>query len=95
MMHPTSSGEDDYSGSRMDLLEILRNLGEWTLPAETPQDALTYALDQAMEYFGCDAGSVILFDPNDNDLSVEVSRGLPDEERDIRLPLGGGIAGWV
>ncbi len=69
-------------------------LGRFSNPALSLEDRLDRVLDQAMELLEAERGSIMLLEEDSGELVVRAARGL-DGERDIRVPLGQGISGWV
>lgn len=54
------------------------------------------AIQAAMEIFGCEAGSLLLYDPEKDELFFDVALGTNVEKvKTLRLKLGEGIAGYV
>ncbi|MCS7150469.1 MAG: GAF domain-containing protein [Caldimicrobium sp.] len=54
------------------------------------------AIQSAMEIFGCEAGSLLLYDHEKEELFFDVALGSKGEKvKTYRLKLGEGIAGYV
>ena len=76
----------------IDLLYRIRVIGH---EAENPQDALESILELVKQYFAAYAASIALINPDTRQLEIEVNRGLPENSKDLSLPIGMGITGWV
>jgi signal transduction histidine kinase len=74
-------------------LRASRELGR-QLRFGDPDALLARAVDQVAELYGADGASIQLLDDT-NTLTVRASRGLSDEARRDRKPLGEGISGSV
>jgi len=73
------------------LFEVTRTITS-TLDLE---EVCKVVLDKAVEETGAAGGSIMLFDPETEELVVKASRNLPEEHAEARVRLGEGIAGTV
>ncbi|MCZ6673411.1 MAG: GAF domain-containing protein, partial [Verrucomicrobia bacterium] len=76
----------------IDLLYRIRVIGG---NAENPQTALESILEVVQQYFAAFSASIALINPDTRHLEIEVNRGLPDYSKEVFLPIGKGITGWV
>ena len=76
----------------IDLLYRMRVIGS---NAEDPTHALESILEIVQQFFTAHSASIALINPDTRQLEVEVNRGLPKSGKDIQLPLGAGVTGWV
>ncbi len=76
----------------IDLLYRIRVIGH---DAENPQSALESILELVKQYFTAYAASIALINPDTRQLEIEVNSGLPANSKDLSLPIGMGITGWV
>ncbi len=64
-----------------------------------PESVLDLILQACIESTGADTGSIMLLEydkiKNQKFLQMRVSRGLPSNFSNLRLPIGEGITGWV
>lgn len=74
---------------------MLARVGRSLLETIDLDEQLGLTLRLAAEALRADRGSIMLADPETNDLVVKCSEGLPPEARQSRVPIGVGIAGWV
>lgn len=66
------------------------------IQTEKTNELLGALLDVAFEISGADIGSVMRYDKANNELSIRVSRGIPEEiVKNTRIKTGDGIAGIV
>jgi diguanylate cyclase (GGDEF)-like protein len=83
--------------SRDELQSGLSRLGDTLSSTHDLERILTVVLETAMASTRAQAGMVLMFGPNRDELVLEVSRGV--EERgvpaDLRLPIGQGVTGRV
>lgn len=76
----------------IDLLYRIRVIGH---EATDPQGALESILELVHQHFAAFSASVALINPDTRKLEIEVNRGLPQHSKDVHLPLGKGLTGWV
>src|SRR5204863_6486105 len=60
-----------------------------------PEEALQLILGEAVRLTRASSGSVALLNPTSNLLEIEAAHGLPRDARQLKLPVGQGITGWV
>lgn len=75
-------------------LGCLARIGAKVNSTEDPREALGHILAELVATLGASSASIALIDPALSVLTIEVSHGLGDADRDP-LPLGQGITGWV
>ena len=63
--------------------------------AKDSREALGLILDEVMQVFSAATASISLVNFETQSLEIEVARGLPDGYRNLHLPLGQGVTGWV
>ncbi|MCA9933630.1 MAG: GAF domain-containing protein [Ardenticatenaceae bacterium] len=89
----------DEVASLQEILDILLTLQDMSMSVTTHTDALTLLdriLQAALESIGASNGSLILVDPETNELVFAAVHGeIRDELVGYRLPIGEGVAGWV
>jgi len=76
----------------IDLLYRIRVIGH---DAENPQNALELILELVKQYFSAFSASIALINPDTRQLEIEVHHGLPENSKDLSLPIGIGLTGWV
>jgi len=76
----------------IDLLYRIRVIGH---DAENPQKALELILELVKQFFSAFSASIALIDPDTRQLEIEVHHGLPENSKDLCLPIGIGLTGWV
>jgi signal transduction histidine kinase len=76
-------------------VELLYQIGNSVHISDEPRAVLQHVLDIVVHYFGADAGTICLFNPNTNRLDIEALNGLPEDCRGWQLPMGVGLTGWV
>lgn len=76
----------------IDLLYRIRVIGHETAD---PQSALGSILELVHQYFAAFSASIALINPDTRKLEIEVNRGLPKHSKDVHLPIGKGLTGWV
>lgn len=76
----------------IDLLYRIRVIGH---NADNPQSALESILELVQQHFSAFSASIALINPDTRKLEIEVNRGLPDHSKEVFLPLGRGLTGWV
>ncbi|HXF83183.1 MAG TPA: HD domain-containing phosphohydrolase [bacterium] len=86
---------EDALRRRVRELEALHRVSAALRSAATLEEALPLLLDETLEVFGTDAGSILLFEPAEGALRVQVARGWLTALRDVPLRPGQGIAGTV
>ncbi len=62
---------------------------------DDPREAMEAIVEIVQQYFAAYTASVALINPDTRQLEIEVNRGLPDYSKEVFLPLGKGIIGWV
>lgn len=60
-----------------------------------PQTVLNRVLAEAVAITRATSGSIALVDPHTQWLEIEVAIGLGPKARQLRLPIGRGVTGWV
>ena len=89
-------GAEAGEGSESKLLASLNEIVEAVNLTKDKRQVTSLILKVAMESTGADNGSLMLLDPVENVLKIEVAEGIPEELIPrIRCPLGEGIAGRV
>ncbi|MDA0346442.1 MAG: GAF domain-containing protein [Verrucomicrobia bacterium] len=76
----------------IDLLYRIRVIGH---DADNPQIALESILELVIQFFSAFAASIALINPDTRELEIEVHKGLPENSKDLSLPIGIGLTGWV
>ena len=76
----------------IDLLYRIRVIGH---ESADPQSALESILELVQQYFAAFSASIALINPDTRRLEIEVNRGLPKFSKDVHLPIGKGLTGWV
>ncbi len=77
---------------RLNLLHQVSNVLHSTLDQ---QEALHLILREAVRLMRASSGSVVLINPTNGFLEIQVSAGLPHNASDLKLRVGEGITGWV
>lgn len=58
-----------------------------------PRDIAEVLVDETARTLNCGRVSLLILDENEENLRVLASRGLPDEARDVQIPVGSSVAG--
>lgn len=87
-----STSKTNERDALIDLLYRIRVIGS---NAEDPTHALESILEIVQQFFTAYSASIALINPDTRQLEVEVNRGLPEAGKDLQLPLGTGVTGWV
>ena len=77
---------------RLKLLHQVSNVIHSTLDQ---QEALHLILREAVQLMRASSGSVVLINPTNGFLEIQVSTGLPRNASNLKLRVGEGITGWV
>ncbi|MDD5090777.1 MAG: diguanylate cyclase [Candidatus Wallbacteria bacterium] len=81
---------------KIDEMEILIEVSKDISSVLDYRQTLTRILDKNIQVLDADTGSIMLFDDDTGDLTIEASYGLPPEVvRQTRVTPGEGIVGWV
>jgi len=80
---------------RLRELEVLQRVSTALRSASTIGGALRLLLDETLEVYDTDAGSIVLFEPAERALRVQAARGWLAALRDVPLQPGQGLAGTV
>lgn len=83
------------NSKRVEKLGLLPQLAQIFNAKLDPHVVLEMVLVEAVKIMRATCGSLCLINPNDGVLEIEVSIGLPQEARKLKLPIGQGITGWV
>ncbi len=86
-MHPS----DRETRQIQSLYRISSLVGE----IEDPKQALGTILREMVDVFQATSASVALIHPDNRELRIEASCGLPEDGTDFPLKLGVGVTGWV
>lgn len=62
---------------------------------DDPESALDQILSACMQITSADSGSIMLLDPDKQNLRIKVARGLSVDAEEFSLPMGQGVTGWV
>ncbi len=77
-------------------LSGLHEFGRAIESADNPDKLLNYIMKRCMDLMNAESASLMLVDPERNDLEFKVTFGpKASEVQPFRLPIGKGIAGWV
>lgn len=87
-----SAGHDNSENSVVDALYKISRIVNNT---DDPRDALESIIDQIIQVLPAQTAAIELINPDTQTLEVEVSRGFSSNPKDVALPLGQGITGWV
>ena len=60
-----------------------------------PNKVLDLIMREAVRVMRATSGSVVLINPHNQLLEIEVAIGLSDKARQLKLPIGKGVTGWV
>ncbi len=80
------------SDSLIHVLYRIRVIGH---EADDPGQAIAEIADVAQRYFVANGIAVTLINPDTRQLEIEVNRGFLDWGKEVFLPLGRGVMGWV
>jgi len=90
---------DNLSHEILDKYEevnVLYDISEALSAVFDEQQIYDIALDKALQVIGAERASVMILDEQSQYLRVAAARGVPEEEiRDVIVPLGQGISGFV
>ncbi len=77
-------------------MESLFDVARHSNSEASPEAVLRMILDNAVEHTGSSSGSIMFVDPNNQELVIRASEGLPDDVGEhMRLSVGQGVTGWV
>jgi signal transduction histidine kinase len=74
---------------------VLASVGAVASSALPPQEAASRLLDEIVRFLGADSGSLMVYHPHDQRLTILAAHHLDDAFRVVTPRLGEGIAGWV
>lgn len=77
------------------VIDSLYRISRLVSATDDAQEALEAILQELVDILGATSASVSLTNPDTNLLEIEVTRGLPLDNKQFALPLGIGITGWV
>jgi HD-GYP domain-containing protein (c-di-GMP phosphodiesterase class II) len=81
---------------RIHSLEHLMEMAKYVNSTLNLDDLLSLMLDMTTEMLNAEAGSILLLDDDKDELVFVAATGAKKEKiKDIRVPIGEGIAGWV
>lgn len=75
--------------------ELLARVSRVINSSLEPATVLDLVLREAVELMKATSGSLVLVDPHTQLLEIEVAIGLSDDVRQLKLPIGRGVTGWV
>ena len=75
-------------------IDSLYRISSLVTDTDDPKIALQSILDEIVKVLKPNSASILLVNPNSQDLDLEVSFGLPEDWKDAELALGRGITGW-
>ena len=78
--------------ARLELLYQVSNVIHSTLE---PEQALKLILREAIRLTHAGSGSIVIINPTNGFLEIQVSEGLPADASALKLRVGEGITGWV
>ena len=81
--------------SEISAFDSLYRISSLVWKAKDSREALGLILDEVMQVFSAATASISLVNFETQSLEIEVARGLPDSYRNLHLPLGQGVTGWV
>jgi signal transduction histidine kinase len=76
-------------------LEALARASRVLHSALEPAQVLDLALHEAVRVMRATSGSLVLVNPHTQQLEIEVAIGLSAKARQVKLPIGKGVTGWV
>lgn len=74
---------------------VLARVGRVINSSLEPAKVLDLVLREAVDHMQASSGSIALINPHTQLLEIEVATGLSPKARQLRLPIGHGITGWV
>ncbi|MBC9867682.1 MAG: GAF domain-containing protein [Opitutae bacterium] len=80
------------SDSLIHILYRIRVIGH---EAGDPRQAMAEIAEVVQRYFGANGVAVTLINPDTRQLEIEVNRGFLNWDKEVFLPVGRGIIGWV
>ncbi|HTD65197.1 MAG TPA: GAF domain-containing protein [Candidatus Limnocylindria bacterium] len=80
---------------RHERLKLLYDVSNTLHSSLDAQEALRLIVSEAVRLTRANSGSVALFNPTSNSLTIEASHGLPPEALALSMPVSVGITGWV
>ena len=80
------------SDSLIDILYRIRVIGH---EASDPGQAMESIVDVVQGYFAAKGAAIALINPDTRQLEIEVNRDLLDCDKEVFLPVGRGMVGWV
>ncbi len=80
---------------RHERLKLLYDVSNTLHSSLDAQEALRLIVSEAVRLTRANSGSVALFNPTSNSLTIEASHGLPPEVLALSMPVHFGITGWV
>ncbi len=81
--------------ARLRNLSIAQEIGNILVSTLNIDAILNLVVDGIVEVLGADICSIMLLDEESRHLTVVASKGLPEEARQARVPVGTGISGYV
>ena len=75
--------------------EVLARTGRVINSSLEPATVLDLVLREAVQLMMATSGSLVLIDPHTQLLEIEVAIGLNKDARQLKLPIGRGVTGWV
>ncbi|MEC8333619.1 MAG: GAF domain-containing protein [Verrucomicrobiota bacterium] len=76
-------------------IDSLYRISSLVTDTDDPKIALQLILDEIVQVLKPNSASILLVNPNTQDLDLEVSFGLPENWKNAELALGRGITGWT
>ena len=77
-------------------LSISAEIGLAVTSTLDPRDALEIVMKKTVKAVSCEIGSILLFDPENNLLTIEASHGIDEQiVKNTKLKVGERISGWV
>lgn len=81
--------------ARLRRLSIAQEIGNVLVSTQKIEAILNLMVDGIVEVLGADVCSIMLLDEEGTHLSVVAAKGLPEEAKGVRVPVGSGISGYV
>ncbi len=75
--------------------EVLARVSRVLNSSLEPSQVLNLVLREAVDHMQASSGSIALINPLTQLLEIEVAIGLSPHARQLRLPIGRGVTGWV
>jgi signal transduction histidine kinase len=75
--------------------EVLARVSRVINSSLEPAKVLDLVLREAVDHMQATSGSIALINPHTQLLEIEVAIGLSPKARQLRLPIGRGVTGWV